>query len=62
MPASEQFAALKSALAEFKAADAALWKVIREQPAGDAGRAQLEKALAAAVAAGDRLARARGLQ
>lgn len=53
---------LKAALAEFRAADAALWQIIRAQRPGEAGRAQFEKALAAAVAAGDRLARARGLQ
>lgn len=62
MAQPEQIEALKAALADFRRADAELWRVIREQPAGDAGRAQFDAALRAAVEAGDRLARARGLQ
>lgn len=53
---------LRAALADFRAAQAALNRVIREAPAGDAGRLLYENALRAAVAAGERLEKARALQ
>ena len=59
MSDSKQVKALKVALAAFRAADAALWKVIRERPEGEAGRLKFEAALRAAVEAGARLADAR---
>ena len=59
MSDSKHVKALKVALADFRAADAAMWKVIREAPAGEAGRLAFEAALRAAVEAGDRLAEAR---
>lgn len=54
--------AIKAALAEFQAADAELWRIIRAQRPGEAGRLEFESALAAAVAAGERLEKARALQ
>ena len=59
MSDSKQIKALKLALADFRAADAAMWKIIREKPAGGAGRLAFEAALRAVVEAGDRLAEAR---
>ena len=59
MSGSKQVKALKAALADFRAADAALWKIIREKPAGEAGRLAFEAALRATVEAGARLAEAR---
>ena len=50
---------LKAALADFRAANAAMWKVIREQPTGEARWAHFEAALRALVEAGGRLAEAR---
>jgi hypothetical protein len=51
--------ALKAALADFRAAQAELHRVMREAPKGDAGRAQFEAALAAAVEAGDKMEKVR---
>ena len=55
-----QLEAVKAALADFRAADAAMWKVIRERPTGEAGRAKFEAALRAVVEAGGRLAEPAG--
>ena len=53
MLASNQLETLKASLAEFRAKQAELNRVIREAPKGDAGRLEFEAALQAAVVAGN---------
>ena len=52
---SSQLETLKASLAEFRAKQAELNRVIREAPRGDAGRLEFESALQAVVEAGDRM-------